>query len=276
MNKKCRYILLILAFLNLIAYAAVFDLSRPRFLEVVFFDVGQGDSIFIETQSDNQVLIDGGPSSSVLGKLIKEMPFYDRTIDLVILTHTDQDHLFGLLEVLKRYKVENIVWNGIKKENALTAEWEKLLTEENANVVIAKAGERIIIDEGIYIDIVHPLEDYSDLNDTSIISRLVFGDTSILMMADATEKTDIDLLKWDLKSDVLKVPHHGSDDSTSLNLLKEVSPKAAVISVGENNYGHPDSEVLERLRNSGIEVLRTDELGDIKMLSDGKEIKAYK
>jgi competence protein ComEC len=281
MNKKWVYSILSgLVFLNLAAYSVVFDLARPMFLEINFFDVGQGDSIFIETQGSNQILIDGGPDSGVLKNLNKEMPFYDRTIDLMILTHADKDHLFGLLDVLKRYEVKNIVWTGAKNESALCNEWIKLIEEEEAKIVIARQGERIVVNEIplVYMDIIHPdsIENYSNLNDTSVITRLVFEKTSILMMGDATKRTDKNILKWDLKSDVLKVAHHGSKDSTSSELLKKTSPKAAVISVGKNNYGHPSQEVLESLGNSGIEVLRTDEYGDIKMLSDGEEIKVYK
>ncbi|PIS40330.1 MAG: hypothetical protein COT32_00315, partial [Candidatus Nealsonbacteria bacterium CG08_land_8_20_14_0_20_36_22] len=113
MKRIIKFILSILVFLNIIAWTTVFHLSQPRVLKVVFFDVGQGDSIFIETPQRLQVLIDGGPDLTVLEKLAKEMPFYDRTIDLLILSHPEKDHLFGLLEVLKRYKVKNILWTGI-------------------------------------------------------------------------------------------------------------------------------------------------------------------
>ena len=280
MKKKWVLILLGLFFANVVAYSVVFDLARPKFLEINFFDVGQGDSIFIETQSGNQIIIDGGPDSTVLKKLNKEMPFYDRIIDLMILTHADKDHLFGLLDVLKRYEIENIVWTGVKNESALCDEWIKLIEKEGSKIVIARAGERIIVNGNplVYIDIIHPdnVEDYSNLNDTSVITHLFFDKTSVLMTGDATKKTDGSVLKWNLKSDVLKVAHHGSKDSTSLELVEKVSPKAAVISVGENNYGHPSEEVFQNLKNSGIEVLRTDKYGDIKMLSDGEEIKVYK
>ena len=109
--KNRKFLFLILGFLvfsNLIAWIIVFDLGKVRFLEVIFFDVGQGDAIFIETPSYHQILIDGGPDSTILEKLSKEMPFWDRSIDLIILTHPERDHLTGLIEVLEKYKVENI------------------------------------------------------------------------------------------------------------------------------------------------------------------------
>lgn len=281
-SKKSKWvyaILSVLVFVNIVAYAAVYDLSRPRFLKVDFFDVGQGDSIFIETQNKNQILIDGGPTSLVLDKLAKEIPFYDRSIDLIVLTHPDQDHLFGLLEVLKRYDVKNILWTGIAKENPLVLEWNNIIKEEKADIKIARAGERVIIGETplIFIDILNPIENYDskDINDSSVVARLVFDKSYFLLMGDATENIDSALLGKNLKSDVIKIAHHGGKDAISKELLEKVASKAAIISVGENTYGHPSPEVLEKLKNSGIEVLRTDQIGDIKMLSDGNDIKIY-
>ena len=119
MNKDSKKIILvifgILIGLNILAWLAVYDLSKSQFLEVNFFDVGQGDSIFIETPQRHQILIDGGPDETILEKLGREMPFWDRTIDLIILTHPEHDHLAGLIEVLKRYKVENILWTGVSR-----------------------------------------------------------------------------------------------------------------------------------------------------------------
>ncbi|MDP3763597.1 MAG: MBL fold metallo-hydrolase, partial [bacterium] len=136
-------ILGILVGLNLLAWLAVWELGSGTGLEVTFFDVGQGDAVFIETPQGQQILIDGGPSSVILEKLGKEMPFWDRTIDLIILTHPERDHLAGLLEVLKSYKVENILWTGVVRDTAEYKEWQKLIQEEGAKIFIAKAGLRI-------------------------------------------------------------------------------------------------------------------------------------
>ncbi len=260
---------------NVFALSVVYDLSKDKYLKVDFFDVGQGDSIFIEASNKNQVLIDGGPSSQVLEKLGKEMPFYDRTIDLVILTHSDSDHLFGLLDVLKNYKVKSILYTGIGKNSAEFQEWQDLIKKENADINISQAGQKIVLSSNplIYIDVIFPPKDssFSNNNDASIISRLNFNATSFLFMGDATEKVYSGLSNVD--SDVLKVAHHGSKDSYSQDFINSVSPKIAVISVGKDNkYGHPDVSVLENLNKSGIQVLRTDESGDIRFLSDGKII----
>ena len=266
-----------LIFANIIAYIAVFNLSQNKFLEVSFFDVGQGDAALIETPNKNQILIDGGPDYSVLSQLSKELPFYDRSIDLIILSHPDSDHLFGFLEILNRYDVKNILWTGYKKNTPEFKEWEEKIKTEGANIVFAQAGQRIFIQDNplIFIDILYASDLKSlNSNDSSIVCRLVFENRSFLFMGDATEKSEQNILGLG-KSDIIKIGHHGSKDSTSLKLLQAVSPKAAIISVGENNYGHPSGEVLEKLKNSDIDVLRTDKLGTIKFVSDGSSLKSF-
>jgi len=208
-NKKIVWIVLgVLIGANVLVLIIVWELSKAGDLEVVFFDVGQGDSIFIETKDGFQILIDGGPDLSVLEKLGQEMPFYDRTIDLVILTHPDHDHIFGLLEVLKRYQVKNILWTGVVKDTDEYKEWEKLIKEEGANIIIAQAGQKIICSlqkthdrgnsaMGIFLNILYPLEslegqEVEDSNDTSIVAQLVFNDNSFLLTGDISKKNRIE------------------------------------------------------------------------------------
>lgn len=277
-NKKLIWVVLgILVCLNVVAWVVVWDLSQPRFLEVVFFDVGQGDAIFIETPERFQVLIDGGPDLTVLEKLGKEMPFYDRTIDLIILTHPEHDHYFGLFEVLKRYEIKNILWTGIIRDTAEYQEWMKLLEEEGAEIRIAEAGQKIIFQEDplIFMEILHPFENLTGketkyTNDTSIVAELVFGDVSFLFTGDISKKIEKQL---NVDSDILKVAHHGSKTSSCLEFIEAVSPDIAVISVGENRWNHPHPEVLANLNQFGIQVLITRELGDIKIISNGKDFK---
>lgn len=294
MKRIIKLILGIFVFLNIIAWTAVFHLSQPRVLKVVFFDVGQGDSIFIETPERFQVLIDGGPDLTVLEKLAKEMPFYDRTIDLLILSHPEKDHLFGLLEVLRRYKVKNILWTGIIRNTAEWQEWKNLIEKERAEIKIAESGQKIILQENplVLFNILYPFEsldgkEFKDSNDTSIVASLIFGDHSFLFTGDITKKTEQALLEVNgskkkhqenkpltgqelvaqdvyLNSVVLKIAHHGSKTSSSEEFLESVSPEVAVLSVGENKYGHPSPEVLARLEKFGIEILITKESGDIK------------
>lgn len=269
--------------MNFFVWLAVYNLSASSELKVIFFDVGQGDAIFIETPKKQQVLIDGGPSSVILEKLAGEMPFYDRTIDLIILTHPEKDHIFGLLEVLKKYSVKNILWTGIIRDTPEFKEWKNLIEKEGADIKIAESGQKISIgrpDLPIFLEILSPFEnlegrEFKDSNETSIVNNLVFGENSFLFTGDIEEKAEKELLakKINLSSDVLKVAHHGSKTSTSLEFLKEVFPGVAVIPVGENSYGHPHPEVLANLKNFGIEILIAKEKGDIKIFSDGKNLK---
>lgn len=284
-NKKKKYLIFIFGILilaNIFAVAEIIIIRSKVPLLVNFFDVGQGDSSFIETATGHQILIDGGPSS-VVSKLANEMPFFDRTIDLVILTHPEKDHMFGLLEVLKRYKVDNILWTGVEKDSSEYEEWLSLIKQSGAKIEIAKAGERVVISDNpqIFINILNPESDisgnkFSELNNTSVVSLLSFGKNNFLFTGDINDKKESQLLTSGLigKIDVLKVAHHGSKTSTSEEFLKVVLPKFAVISVGKNNdYGHPNSEVLERLNKFGIQVFRTDNDGDIKITSDGSNLK---
>ncbi|MBI2625337.1 MAG: MBL fold metallo-hydrolase [Candidatus Nealsonbacteria bacterium] len=273
-------ILAVLFCLNILAWVAAFEFAKPQLLEVTFFDVGQGDAIFIETPERWQTLIDGGPTSAVLEKLGKEMPFWDRTIDLVILSHPEHDHVAGLIEVLKRYEVKNVLWTGVVRDTEEYKEWVKVLNKENAKIIIAQAGQKIDV---CHCEVLHPFEslegqEFKDSNNTSVIIKLVFGETSFLFTGDAYKSIERQLLgrakqqpsqTWQqLDSDVLKVGHHGSKTSTAPEFIGAVSPEVAVISVGKDNkYGHPHQETLETL--SGIEILRTDQDGDIKIISDG-------
>jgi competence protein ComEC len=275
-----KFVLFILGFLflaNFFAWIVVFDLRSHKFLEVNFFDVGQGDAIFIETPQRHQILIDGGPSSKIIEKLAKEIPFWDRTIDLIILTHPEKDHITGLLEVLKRYKVENVLWTGIVRNIPEYKEWRNLIEKEKANIKIAKAGQKISCKNCQWkIEIFYPFEnlegmEFDDSNDTSIVSKLIFGNSSFLFTGDIYKDVEesLALTPFDLSSKILKIAHHGSKTSSSEKFLEKVSPEIAVISVGENKYGHPHRETLETLKRYGIRVLRTDLNGDIKITSDG-------
>ena len=279
-NNTVFIVLGFLIFLNIFAWVAVYDLSQPRFLEVTFFDVGQGDAILIETPRGHQILIDGGPDSTVLEKLAKEMPFWDRTIDLLILSHPEHDHFAGLLLVLERYEIDYILWTGIKRDTAEYKEWKKLVQEERAKIIIAEVGQKIKLTDNIYIEILHPFDNLEEQeiknsNNSSIINLLTFGQNSWLFTGDIYKSAEKELIEknTDLTVDVLKVSHHGSKTSTAPEFIEQISPEIAIISAGKDNrYGHPHPEVLERLENYGIKILRTDLKGDIKIISDGIDI----
>ncbi|MCX6764447.1 MAG: ComEC/Rec2 family competence protein [Candidatus Nealsonbacteria bacterium] len=276
--KKLIPVLIGILFLaNFLTWLAIFDFSQPQMLEVSFFDVGQGDSVFIETPQGHQILIDGGPDSTVLEKLGNEMPFWDRTIDLVILTHPDFDHVSGLIEILKSYKVENILWTGVISEGPEYQEWKTALGKENARVVMAQAGEKIIADGAVF-EVLYPFESLEgqepkSLNNSSIVMRLDFGEQSFLFTGDIYKSVENEILQEgeNLKSDFLKVAHHGSKNSSAPKFIEKVSPKVAIIQVGKDNkYGHPATETLETLEEYGIKnIMRTDLEGDIKIISNG-------
>lgn len=292
-SQKLVFSILIFLFLaDILAFGIVFELAKPKFLEVNFFNVGQGDAIFIETPKSQRILIDGGPSSALLEKLAKEMPFWDRTIDLVILTHPEKDHLAGLIEALKRYRVENILWTGVIRETSEFQEWLKLIKQENAKIYIAEYGQKIELQRSQNCDlqgpdfcnfmvVFNPLEsldgqEFRSSNNTSIVVKLVFGKNSFLFAGDAGKEIEKELIERgeDLDSDVLKVGHHGSKTASSDEFVERASPQIAVISVGKlNSYGQPHQEVLKILAKYGIKTLKTDLDGDIKIVSDGKNLK---
>ncbi|HLD31187.1 MAG TPA: ComEC/Rec2 family competence protein [Patescibacteria group bacterium] len=253
-------------------------------LVVNFFDVGQGDSILIKTPNNQKILIDGGPDNGVLAKLGRSLPFYDKEIDLMILTHPHSDHLVGLVEVLKRYKVKKIISTGVIHTTPEYLAWLEEIKEQKIPLEIAIAGQVLDFGNETKMEILYPLENLAgqsvdDLNNTSIVSKLTFKDNSFLFMGDAeaTAEEKIIASGADLKADILKIGHHGSKNATSENFLEKVDPQSAVISVGaKNKFGHPSGLVVNRLKREGTEILRTDIEGDIKFLGDGEAfVKAY-
>ncbi len=272
-TRKIRYFVLIV-FLgtSIWIWSVVFEQVDDNILEVTFFDVGQGDSIFIEA-GNKQVLIDGGPDKSVLEKLGQTMPFYDRTIDLIILTHPDADHLTGLIKVLEYYRIGGILTSGLEKDTAVYQEWREMIEQKNISLTLAQAGQKIILQENIILEVIWPdqnlINSYSKpSNNVSVVARLIYGDVEILLTGDAERKVENILTRYDIQSDILKLGHHGSKTSTSFNFLKAVNPEIGIISVGENNrYKHPSNEVLDRIKD--LVTYRTDKHGDVKILTDG-------
>lgn len=242
-------------------------------LKVYFFDVGQGDSIFIETEEKKQILIDGGPDSSVVQKLSEAMPFWDRTIDLVILTHPDKDHITGLPEVLKRYRIKGIIETGIECEKAECVVWRDLKEKEKAAVIFVKLGDSLGLDEDTKILILSPFvsmagEKISKANNSSVVAKLIYGQHSVLLTGDIEKQVEekLVLAGIDIDSDYLKIPHHGSKTSTTEEFLEKISPLSAFISLGKNNsYGHPHEVVTDRLEKRNVKYYRTDELGTIML-----------
>jgi len=284
MEKK--YLIFLIGFLfilNIYAWQEVFVLaSEDSFLKVYFLDVGQGDSQLIITPENHQILIDGGPDSSVLEKLQNLTSFSDRTIDLVILTHPEKDHMQGLIEVLQRYKVKNILWTGVFRDTPEYKQWISALAEEQkqgAEIAIAQSGQTITAGSAL-IAILNPSEslageELEDSNDSSMVFRLSFNEMDFLFTGDISMPAEKDIIEENnnLQSEVLKVAHHGSKYSTSEEFLEKIQAEVAVVSVGKNSYGHPTPETLQKLEKFGIHILRTDLNGDISIISDGNNLK---
>jgi len=236
-------------------WIAVYARTPSKSLRVYFLDVGQGDAIFIETPSKKQVLIDGGKNKKILSLLGRYMPFGDRSIDIVIGTHPDLDHVGGLIPVRERYKI------GLELDQ-----------------ITARRGQVIDFGDGSKLIILFPNQDVSnwETNDGSVVAKLEYSNSSFLFTGDATIKTEnilINLNKGVLDSDVLKAGHHGSRTSTSLDFAESVSPEYAIISAGLNNsYGHPHQEALNILEKVAAKVLSTAELGTIKFQTDGEKL----
>ncbi|MBI2064125.1 MAG: MBL fold metallo-hydrolase, partial [Candidatus Yanofskybacteria bacterium] len=257
--------------------------QKDGLLKIYFLDVGQGDSIFIEAPNGNQVLVDGGPDNSVLSELGKVMSFYDRDIDIVILTHSDADHITGLIEILDRYDVKNVVYSDIIRKSALYNAWQDVVAEEGANIIDPIAGKTINLGNDIILTIIYPGESLAGktmekTNNNSVITMLKYGETEVLLTGDIEKQTErsVVLNGMSVDADILKVAHHGSKTSTIEEFLTAVSPEVAIIQVGKNRYGHPTREVLDRLEKSGIKYYRNDLDGTIKIVSDGENYQVIK
>ncbi len=228
--------------------------------------MGQGDAILI-SQGNQQVLIDGGPSEQILmEKLGQFIPFWDRKIEVLIATHPDKDHIAGLMAAMKNYQVGVIINSHVPAESEISQEFEKLVSQEKIMEMTGEPGLKINWPEGASLKILEAKET-KDSNEGSIVTRLDFGENAFLFTGDITENTERDLISRipdSLAADFLKVAHHGSKYATSAEFLDEVRPREAIISVGKNNrYGHPTPEVLGRLEEKSITILRTDQNRDI-------------
>lgn len=243
-------------------------------------DIGQGDALFVESPSGIQMLVDGGPIHSILAPLSKVMPLYDKKIDVLMITNPDADHIGGFIDILKNYEVSYIIEPGTFNKSKTYATIEQLVKEKNVKKIIATKGMVLDLGSGVKDTILFPDRDVSmwSTNDGSIISKLTYGNNSIMLTGDATKMTEAIVLSENstqfLKSDILKIGHHGSHTSSSQAFIQAVAPKYALISDAKgNNYGHPHQETLDTLNSFGTKILRTDLLGTILFKSDGFDIK---
>jgi len=280
--KKITKILgsaLLIIFL-LIAFTAHSQNQRQN-LEVDFLDVGQGDAILIKTPYQQNILIDGGPDNKILSALGKNLAFYDKDLDLIILTHPHTDHLVGLVEILRRYKVKKVLLTEVKNNSPPYLAFLEEIKKQNIEVEKADGPKDIVLGQDLDLKILYPFNDISEknfenLNDSSIMAKLIYKNNTFLFTGDAGFPEEQDLLasKIDLSANVLKVGHHGSKYSSSQEFLAAIKPQDAVIEVGaDNSYGHPHLVTINRLEQNNIKIYRNDLNGAVAIISDGQNIK---
>ncbi|MDP3994781.1 MAG: hypothetical protein Q8P91_03040 [bacterium] len=269
MQIRWKYTFGLLALVCVGVWLAVFALSDKN-LHLIACDVGQGDAILV-TYGDIQILTDGGANNKVLDCLGKHMPFWDREIELVILTHPDKDHFRGLIEVFRRYRVDNFVHNGLESGSQEYQVLKKEVGGGGAKSIVAKEGTALRAGK-IRLDIVSPKEtnNNGESNDNSLVILLGYRDFEAILTGDVPKEilSGIPVRK---PLDYIKISHHGSKTGTDALVLANLMPKLAVISVGKNSYGHPSGEVIKLLNSKGIKILRTDLMGDVEVISDGEK-----
>ena len=253
--------------------------SPPDLLRVTFFDIDRGHMTLIETPAGNRVLIDGGrDAEEAVRKLESHLPFWDRSLDLVLLTHPDVDHVGGLQAVLERFDVDLLIESPVEHQSQTYAAWRNV-ADEHPNRTVADPGQVVALDHGVALHVLLARRDGPDLsiNDASVVTRLTYGDVSMLLPGDISRFSEYTLLEsgLELRSTVLQVPHHGSDSSSTDAFLQSVDPAFAIVQVGNRNpFGHPSQQVMSRLSETVPEqqVMVTREAGTVTLESDGERL----
>jgi competence protein ComEC len=268
---KFFYLSIICAIIFMVAM--VFIVTSPSNLEVYFLDVGEGDSILIRTPEKYNILIDGGPDKKVIYKLGRYLPFYDQQIDLMVLTHPHDDHLTGLIAVLEKYKVKQILMTDAKNKSLNYGLWQKLLRQKGVFVQIANFRGILPISQKEEMIILHPIssEQENNLNNNSLVIKFIYQDDSMLLMGDFEKGSELVDENLDLSAEILKTPHHGATRANPLRFLQAVKAKVAIISCGKDNkFKHPGQKVIDNLEFLGAKIYRTDNFGDIHFVSRGR------
>lgn len=258
--------------------------SKPDgFLHVYFLDVSQGDAILMRTPTGKNILVDAGPGNAVLEELKASLPYFNNKIDTAILTHADRDHIEGFLSVIDRFKINAVYVSGTFKKDFLSQKFLEKIHSKNISLFLTDSTSDIQFEDDLMMDFLLPLKKNltisESVNSSSIVLKIIYGKTKILLTGDAEISAENQILKQniDLKSEILKIGHHGAKTSSSENFLKAVMPKLSIIPVGKNNdYGHPHRETLDRLRKINSCILRTDIDGRIEIVISKNQIETIK
>lgn len=280
MNKKegQRYLIVATLIIVVVALVAFWFLYQPsNYLEFSSLDVGQGDAELIKTPNGQIILVDGGADNKVVRRLGEELPFWQKKIDLVVLTHPHDDHFIGLIDVFKRYQVTSLLITGVEYFSPGYKEFISIVQRTKTKIFIYNGLNKFVVN-GLNIESLYPLVNvanrkYDNLNNSSIILRLSYYDINFLLMGDAEVLVEQELLatKANLFAQVIKLGHHGSDTSSSEEFLKKVEPKVALISVGKDNeYGHPSQRILKRLERLNIKYYLTQDSGTVHLKTNGQ------
>ena len=269
------YILLFFCLVSIAVWSVILREDRRGVLTFAALDIGQGDALWIESPTGTQVVVDGGPANALLRELPRVLPWYDKHIDMLVVTNPDKDHYEGFLSLLKNYSVDAVLESGTLSKTDTYALLEKEIADKHIPRILGRRGEVVDLGDGARFEILFPDRDVTNTssNDGSLVMRLVYGDTSVLLQGDSTANVEHYLFGLDgtrLKSTILKAGHHGSRTSSTLEYVQEVAPQFAVMSSGAlNSYGHPHKETLDTFERLGIPALDTCVMGRIVFHSDG-------
>ena len=240
-------------------------------LQVHFLNIGQGDGIVIRTPQGQNILIDGGPDNMLLSEIGKVLPWWERQIDYLIITHYHADHMMGFIELLNKYEVKNILVTAHRPDDFLYSVWTAKLAEKNITSTIVAVGEKFVISDDLYWQIILADSQQENYNENSLVIKLTYKDTDFLFTGDLGHPGEAKILAsaMDISADYLKVGHHGSRHSSSEAFLRAVSPQICIIQSGiDNSHGHPHIEAVERLQNIGCQIRDTQDLGLISFEID--------
>ena len=273
-SKKFRKIWTTVIIAGYVAFGMLFLQIPDQKFHIYFLDIGQGDSILIKTPENHQILIDGGPGNTVIEELGEVLPFFDKSIDLVVLTHPHADHVDGLIEVLKRFNVNNVLITGVSYDSPDYKEFLNEIEKKNINVLVAESRTDFRFGNVLF-DIIYPKNSiagkkFPNVNNSSITMRVLYKNKKILLTGDLESEAEQKLILTgiNLKADIFKAGHHGSKTASSMDLLRKVNPTFTVIQSGAgNSFGHPHKETLENFKKIGVKkVFRNDLQGRIEFI----------